>query len=100
MVPKSVTLNGVISLILRYFTEFDRLGKPIKSQRLFGAKFSSTLYFGPNSPTAELLLMMANIIQYLLNTSKLTVDRTADVAARRYTYRLYGCLGSVSARLS
>jgi len=25
-VPTSVTLNGVIAAILRYFTEFDRLG--------------------------------------------------------------------------
>jgi len=26
LVPKSVSLNGAIALILRYFTEFDRLG--------------------------------------------------------------------------
>ena len=26
LVPKSLTLNGVIALILRYFTEFNRLG--------------------------------------------------------------------------
>jgi len=26
LVPKSVTLNGVIALILHYSTEFDRLG--------------------------------------------------------------------------
>jgi len=29
-----MTLNGVIALILRYFTEFDRLRRPITSQWL------------------------------------------------------------------
>jgi len=34
LIPKSVTLNGVIALILRYLTELDRLGNRLRRSGL------------------------------------------------------------------
>ena len=41
LVPKSVTLNGVIVVTLRYFTEF---GKPALQKRICGGIYARVYY--------------------------------------------------------